>query len=140
MNTDEMIVAANEWHRARIAALEESRWVINSLELALRDSAVEAYRFQLSTSQATELDLSITGERRVFDRVWRALRANGFVPDTRPKGKEPVFTTWWRSKSHSVTIWMYFSSSECKMVRTGTKMVEQPVYEVQCTSELGELL
>lgn len=84
-----------------------------------------------------DIDLSFTGDGARLGEVWSALRHAGYLPDNRPTKGEAVFCTHWRQEGFAI-LWMNFSSSVCRRVKVGTKMVEQDVYEVQC-GELPEL-
>ena len=92
------------------------------------------------------IDICFAGDKEMFTAVWAAIRNAGFQPDLRPTG-EPKdnarFSTFFRSEGQA-QLWFSFSSTTCKLIQKGTRMVEQPVYEVQCEdgaqTELGELL
>lgn len=84
-----------------------------------------------------DVDLSFTGDGAKLGEVWKALRQAGYTTNCRPKKGDSTFYTHWFLEGYS-TIWMNFSSSVCRRVKVGTKMVEQDVYEVQC-GELPEI-
>lgn len=90
------------------------------------------------------INLSFDGDSERLQRVWKELRIAGFKPGRQaPVEPASTFSTYWthiEKDEGYAEVWMYFSSSVCHMVQVGTKMVEQPVYEVQCGSALGELL
>lgn len=76
--------------------------------------------------------LSFSGDVALLRKVWFILRQHGYQPSHRPTEEDRAsFHTFWR-KDEQVAIWMSFSSSHCKLVKTGTRMVEEPVYEVHC--------
>jgi hypothetical protein len=87
----------------------------------------------------TCLDLICSGKRQDLNFIWSVLRRLGFATDSRPATGEATYSGYWKAENTEMQIWLYFSSTECKLVQTGTKMVEQAVYEVQCNSELAEL-
>ena len=84
-----------------------------------------------------DVNVAFTGDGPKLTEVWKALRAAGYQPNNRPKKGESTFYSHWFQEGYS-TVWMNFSSSVCRRVQVGTKMVEQPIYEVQC-GELPEI-
>jgi len=82
------------------------------------------------------LDLSYSGNKHTMDGIWHALRKMGYKADTRPKSNEQYFSTWFRMDGNvsgdAMKIYLSFSSTVCKRVKVGTKMVEQDVYETRC--------
>lgn len=85
-----------------------------------------------------DITLSFTGDGERLRQVWSELRRNGYKCATHPKKGDTTFYGWWRQEGFS-NLWMNFSSSVCRRVQIGTKMVEQPVYETQCGEGLPEL-
>ncbi len=77
------------------------------------------------------LDISITGDKHALTAGFGALRRLGFEPTTRPKSGEPQYHTFFTHES-GAQIWFAFSSTQCRRVKTGTKTVEQDVYETVC--------
>lgn len=85
-----------------------------------------------------DVELSFTGDGHRLAEVWKTLRQAGYKPSTHPeKGSNASFYTRWLQEGRT-DIWMSFSSSVCKRVKVGTKLVEQDVFELQC-GELPEL-
>lgn len=84
-----------------------------------------------------DINLTFTGDGSRLSEVWKALREAGYKPDNRPKKGDSTFYTHWRLEDCAI-IWLNFSSSVCRRVKVGTKMVEQDVFEVQC-GELPEI-
>jgi hypothetical protein len=92
------------------------------------------------------IDIRFTGDQGLMRKAWRAIRSYQFEPDNRPEADKPLssFSTFWRRKflqgvkqdgspdQRDLRLWYYFSSNVCKTVQVGTKMVEQPIYEVKC--------
>lgn len=79
------------------------------------------------------LDISFSGDAKRLAAVVRILRISGWNSNAAKPVKGD--TSWHAIFDHpdtQVTIWMYFTSSVCKRVKTGTKMVETDIYEVQC--------
>ena len=78
-----------------------------------------------------------TGDGKRLGDVWGALRQHGYTTHARPKKGDTTFYSFWELEGQA-RIFMSFSSSMCRRVQVGTKMVEQPIYETQC-GDLPEL-
>ena len=91
------------------------------------------HRLGLEPTLSTDVDLSFSGDAAKLAAIVRILRTSGFTTSSeRPKAGE---TTWYARYVHPecpTNVWLYFTSSVCKRVKIGTKMVEQDVYETQC--------
>lgn len=83
------------------------------------------------------IGLSFTGDGEKLAVVWRALRTHGYNTASRPAKGDTTFNAFWRCEGLA-DLFMMFSSSMCRRVKVGTKMVEQPIYETQC-GELPEI-
>ena len=78
------------------------------------------------------LHLNVTGDKHKLEAIWSALRKLGYEPPAeRPKANTPQFSGHFHHVS-GATVFLYFTSTSCRVVRTGSKMVEAPVYEVVC--------
>jgi hypothetical protein len=84
------------------------------------------------------VSFTFTGTGAFFSEVWSELRRNGFTPTQRPKKGDVEFSAYWE-RPGCAKLFMNFSSSLCKRVQVGTKMVEQPIYETQCGEALPEI-
>jgi hypothetical protein len=79
----------------------------------------------------TWISLSFSGDGPRLAAVWRVLRRHGFNTSARPVKGDTTFHAFWKREGQA-EIFMSFSSSMCRRVQVGTRMVEQPVYETQC--------
>lgn len=91
-------------------------------------------RFPLDNDYLT---LSFTGDGPKLAAVWKLLRRHGYNTTDRPKKGDTTFYSFWSREGHA-KVFMNFSSSLCRRVQVGTKLVEQPIYETQC-GELPEI-
>lgn len=86
----------------------------------------------------TSLDIAIIdGTKDDLIQCVKVLRSHKFIPDERPKENDVSWYTLWRRNEGDgpeILIWFSFSSSQCRRVQVGTKTVEQPIYEVECSS------
>lgn len=85
-------------------------------------------RFNLSDGDIT---VAFTGNGERLKSVWAEFRRNGFDPSSRPAAGSTGHACFW-NKAGAAPFFMNFSSSVCRRVQVGTKMVEQPIYETKC--------
>lgn len=83
------------------------------------------------------INFQFTGDGARLTAVWKLLRRHGFNTTARPEKGDTTFHAFWKREGHA-ELFMSFSSSTCRRVQVGTKMVEQPIYETQC-GELPEI-
>ena len=81
-----------------------------------------------------DINLSFSGDKAKLTSVIRILRTNSFDTDAEaPKANSNYWSAYFTNAEDSrIQFWISFSSTVCRMVKVGTKMVEQDVYEVQC--------
>ena len=79
------------------------------------------------------LDLSYSGDKFVLQGIFKALRTLGYQTDKRPEENASDFRSYWRHPESDMRIYLAFSSTVCKRIKVGTKMVEQDVYETVCS-------
>jgi hypothetical protein len=77
------------------------------------------------------ISLSFAGDGPKLAAVWKLLRRYGYNTGSRPKKGDTTFYAFWEQSGYA-QLFMNFSSTMCRRVQVGTKMVEQPVYETQC--------
>jgi hypothetical protein len=86
-----------------------------------------------TVSLSDHIDVRLTGNAATLAKAVRILRTSGFdfTSSSRPKKGD---TTWSTFFTHDgcMRVWFSFSSSVCRMVQTGTKMIPQPIYETVC--------
>ena len=80
------------------------------------------------------LDARLSGDRHLFAAVVRALRTRGFTTTQPPpeKGQGYWSAFFELPEVSDLRIWLSFSSTVCRQVQVGTKMVEQPIFETVC--------
>lgn len=83
------------------------------------------------------INLSFAGDGEKLKTVWGHMRRAGFNTTTRPAKGDTEFNAFWHQEGFA-GIFMMFSSTMCRRVKVGTKMVEQAIYETQC-GELPEI-
>lgn len=83
------------------------------------------------------INMNFTGDGEKLKAAWSALRRHGYNTTARPKKGDTTFNAFWVREGQA-ELFMMFSSSLCRRVQVGTKMVEQPIYETQC-GELPEI-
>lgn len=87
----------------------------------------------------TSLNVSFTGNKEQLARAMRILRTSGFDTDeAKPKQGDTSWSAYFRKAECPLQIWFYFTSSVCRQVKVGTKMVEQAIYETRCGEDIME--
>lgn len=114
-------------------AFRQTVTALPSLFRALEEMDIEP-RFDLDNEYIT---LQFTGDGNKLKEVWGLLRRHDYNVTARPEKGETQFCAFW-NREGSTQFFMYFTSSVCRRVQVGTKMVEQPIYETQC-GELPEI-
>lgn len=79
------------------------------------------------------INVYITGDKEVFIKCWKLWRSVGHRLAPAEKGATGVNA---RFAIDDVRFCFNFSSTVCKRVKTGTKMVEQDIFETQCGTDL----
>lgn len=112
-------------------AKKRQRW--NAIKDFYRPIINALQRLGLEPRLSGEVDVSFAGDAHKLAAVVRILRTSGFSTNSeRPK---PGSNTWYAYYEHpdcATKVWLNFTSSVCRRVKVGTKMVEQDIYEVQC--------
>jgi hypothetical protein len=74
-----------------------------------------------------------TGDKSRLEQAFRILRGAGFTfRADRPKKGDSQWYAFFAHPDSETKIFFQFTSSVCKRVKVGTKMVEQDVFETQC--------
>jgi len=111
--------------------IEEFSFEITRIEKGM----IDVLEWQVSSGidiNSKCIDLSHSGDKLVFEGVFRALRKLGYEPDKRPEANASYFTTFWNRPGTTLRVYTRFSSTVCKRVKIGTKMVEQDIFETRC--------
>jgi hypothetical protein len=82
--------------------------------------------------QGGSIDIAFAGSGEKLGKVWGLLRRTGYSTSSRPKAGDPSFSAFWNAPGDLSKIWLQFSSTVCKRIQTGTKMVEVAIYETVC--------
>ena len=94
---------------------------------------IQEWLVSLRIDDSSHLDISVAGDHNVMKGLYSALRKLGYDTTDRPEEEKiPGYSNWWRHKDHHVQLWVAFTSTKCTRKKVGTKMVEQPVYEIVC--------
>jgi len=81
----------------------------------------------------SSINFRLAGGPDDLKTAFRILRVAGFEPGMRPDTdkKEPEFQTYFNHPD-GAKVWLSFSSTLCRRVKTGVRTVEEAVYEIQC--------
>lgn len=112
--------------RQRLAKWTEVREQLMPVVLSLR-------LLEADLSLSGDLNVRFSGDKAKLTAVVRVLRTSGFhTEEPAPAKNASYWTAWYYKDGLDLPIWLSFSSTVCRTVKIGTKMVEQDVYEVQC--------
>ena len=134
----EQIKSAKRELKEKKAQLHKVRVFIDEHELEIariEKGTIDILEWQVSSGidiNSKCVDLSHSGDKLVLEGVFRALRKLGYEPDKRPEANESYFTTFWNRPGTTLRVYTRFSSTVCKRVKIGTKMVEQDIFETRC--------
>lgn len=98
---------------------------------ALENLAEIDHEFDVSAGWC--LQIRASGDKALLTKMIRAVRTAGWKTDDAPPAANADY--WHADYSHEDRegrIALSFSSTVCRRVKVGTRMVEQDVYETQC--------
>lgn len=78
------------------------------------------------------IDVRLIGDKHKFLALLRVLGKHGMRPPKIEKGATGFSHFWYPDEMPGLQIYISFSSTVCRRVKTGTKMVEQDVFETVC--------
>lgn len=110
--------------------------IIEVLQVALGDQFLDY------TANAHDIDVKFKGGYSEFKTMMKVMFECDYKPRTKPTGtKFTEFSCWWdhkESASDNPKFWIWFTSTQCTRVQTGTEMLpprEAAVYEIVCGDE-----
>lgn len=107
------------------------RW--NAIKDFYRPLINAFHRLGLEPRLSGDINLSFTGDAKKLAAVVTVLRGSGFnTTAARPKKGDTSWSAYYSHPDCDTKVWLHFTSSVCRHVKVGTKMVEQDVFEVQC--------
>ena len=80
-----------------------------------------------------DYDIGFYGNKEVMKRANGAMIKAGFgcvSGDNLPETPQASWTQCWHLDA--CTVWLFYSSTQCKRVKVGTEIVNQDIYEVVC--------
>jgi len=98
------------------------------------------FTFTYAGDYQPHLDIRFTGDKRLFKRVYTNLLMRGCGEGVKPTAGSDSYSSFMCRHEDNFYVWISFSSTECKRVQVGVKMVEQPVYELQCGTNDGDIV
>lgn len=80
-----------------------------------------------------EIDVRLIGDGPKLTQFVRIMRTAGFeIQGNRPKPGDTTWNAFFAHPECGMRLWLTFTSSVCRRVKIGTRMVEQDVFETQC--------
>lgn len=108
-----------------------SRW--NAVKAFYRPIVNALHCIAIEPRFDSELNICFSGDAHKLAQVVRILRVAGMqTTGSRPKQGDTTWSAYYKHPDCATDVWLYFTSSVCRRVKVGTKMVEQDVYETQC--------
>jgi hypothetical protein len=87
------------------------------------------------------INLSVTGDAKRLGEVVRILRIGGFnTAAARPKIGDTSWCAFWKNELCPVKFFLNFTSSVCRRIKVGTRLVEEDVFETKCGDISSEML
>jgi hypothetical protein len=77
------------------------------------------------------IDIHSAGTAGDLAKIFRVLKKAGW-DGPKAEEKSASYSGFWKADDADWQIWVSFTSTMCKRVQVGTKLVEQPIYEVVC--------
>lgn len=120
-------------------ALAKERIALDERELLFRKHKAKIMPFASAMhdlgadlSLPNSLDVRLTGDKTKFLALLRVLARFGMKPPKVEKGATGFSHFFYPEDMPGLQVYVTFSSTVCRRVKTGTKMVEQDVYETVC--------
>lgn len=113
-------------HEARLANLDNNRGLLQKVLDAMPTDSVKGV-----TVDVVGIDIAATGGRPILVAAIRAFRINGFESATKPIAGQSTYGAYFHSDK-GLQIWFYFSSTQCRRVKVGSRTVTEDIYETVC--------
>lgn len=117
---------------ALVIAERRETWAMHKAVLAPLVNAMR--KLGADVALTNSLDISLVGDAAKLAAAVRVLRLSAYSSHNKRPVKGDTSWTAFSNRTGSLEIYFSFSSSVCRRVQTGTKMVEQPVFETVCDS------
>jgi len=130
MTTIEQSLAAS----ADLLARRMAFWANNKAELTpmIAHATILWPEIEFSVSP-TGLDISLVGSMGDLLGLLSNLEKDGYAVSNELPEESKTYWSTYLNKVGSPQLWVYWSNKFCERVQVGTRMVEEPVYEVRCT-------
>ena len=124
---DKVLAAMTTVVENRIAL--RARWMNSREALQPTLDAFELLGASISVDTNCCIDVRIAGDKECFVKCWKLWRELG-VRLTPPEPGATQLSEF--LDTHGLHFWFSFSSTVCKRVQVGTKMMPTPIYETHC--------
>jgi hypothetical protein len=91
--------------------------------------AFEVLGASIDVSADCQINVRIAGDKECFVKCWKLWRSVDVRLSPPASGATEVYEV---IEPRGVSVWFHFSSTVCKRVQVGTKMVETPIFETHC--------
>ena len=132
-DSEESFKYAAKAHTKTVLLVQEHRSLIN---------AIASYRGIYISAGSQELSISVSGTQDELLSLLAIVKEHDYHPHSDNKVSDSPAETWTgrfsrKGENHTCLV-IGFYSTVCKKVQVGTKMVEQPIYEIRCGSQSAE--
>lgn len=129
---DENLIDLQLQEEAISLAKKKAKWNANRATLYSIVNALTKIGLEPSFGN-DHLNIQCTGDKDKLTAVMRILRTSGFnTTADRPAKGDSTWYAWFDSANCGARIWFSFTSSVCRRVKTGSKMVSVDTYETVC--------
>jgi len=132
-DSEESFKYAAKAHTKTVLLVQEHRSLINALA---------ACRGVYISTGSEELSISVSGTQDELLSLLAIAKEHDYHPHPDNKVSDSPVETWTgrflRKEGDKTCLTISFYSTVCKKVQVGTKMVEQPIYEIRCGSQSAE--
>lgn len=133
MNTTDDLDPVDIELKKDAVSLQERRLLWRQHKATLAPIVAKALALNGRVAFPNSLDIHLSGDKHALAEMVRVLRTRGFsTANSPPKKGDNIWSAFFRKDGIPFDIWFSFSSTVCRRVKVGTKMVEQDVFETVC--------
>lgn len=123
-------------YREQIEILDGQELTYDMILGGMQDLGLHIIQTHIDTDG---LNIHWTGAKGDLLSFCKLMFRLGLRPQSTPRPNQPSWSSHWKRKNGDIIpLYTAFASTDCKMVQTGTKMVEQAVYGVSCTADIPQ--
>lgn len=130
---EQTLINAQKRQEAIVDYLNQHQEIINELLPLITESNIETEVLTFLVVPGTsELYIGLSGTKENLNKIFSIFRKCGLYPRSRPKENDTSYYTYFYAEDSDFRVWFSFTSTVCRRVAVGTRIVEETIYEVQC--------